>query len=51
MSEALPTAGSAFTLPNQDLVVEAVRFTKSFQRLLTRSADSSLSYDLSLIHI
>jgi DNA-binding MarR family transcriptional regulator len=45
MSEVLPTAGSAFTLPNQDLVVEAVRFTKSFQRLLTRSADSSLSYD------
>jgi DNA-binding MarR family transcriptional regulator len=45
MSDALPTAGSAFTLPNQDLVEEAVRFTKSFQRLLTRGAGSSLSYD------
>jgi DNA-binding MarR family transcriptional regulator len=45
MSDALPTAGSAFTLPNQNLVEEAVRFTKSFQRLLTRGAGSSLSYD------
>jgi DNA-binding MarR family transcriptional regulator len=45
VSDALPTAGSEFTLPNQDLVAEAVRFTKSFQRLLARSADSSLSYD------
>jgi DNA-binding MarR family transcriptional regulator len=26
-------------------VEEAVRFTRSFQRLLTRSADNSLSYD------
>jgi DNA-binding MarR family transcriptional regulator len=45
MSEALPTAGSAITLPNQDLVAEAVRFTRSFQRLLARGAGSSLSYD------
>jgi DNA-binding MarR family transcriptional regulator len=45
MSEALPTAGSAITLPNQDLVAEAVRFTRSFQRLLARGAGSSPSYD------
>jgi DNA-binding MarR family transcriptional regulator len=45
MTEVLPTAGAAFTLPNQDLVAEAVRFAKSFQRLLARSPDSSLSYD------
>jgi DNA-binding MarR family transcriptional regulator len=45
MAEVLPTAASAFTLPNQDLVAEAVRFAKSFQRLLARSPDSSLSYD------
>jgi DNA-binding MarR family transcriptional regulator len=45
MAEVLPTASSAFTLPNQDLVAEAVRFAKSFQRLLARSPDSSLSYD------
>jgi DNA-binding MarR family transcriptional regulator len=45
MAEVLTTAGSAFTLPNQDLVAEAVRFAKSFQRLLARSPDSSLSYD------
>jgi DNA-binding MarR family transcriptional regulator len=45
MAELLPTPGAAFTLPNQDLVAEAVRFAKSFQRLLARSPDSSLSYD------
>ena len=45
VSEGLPSAGATFSLPNQDLVSEAVRFTRSFQRMLTRSADNSLSYD------
>jgi DNA-binding MarR family transcriptional regulator len=45
LSDALQTAGSAVTLPNEDLVAEAVRFTRSFQRLLTRGGGSSLSYD------
>lgn len=40
-----PDPGSAVTLPNEDLVAEAVRFTRSFQRLLTRGGGSSLSYD------
>jgi DNA-binding MarR family transcriptional regulator len=45
MTEAAPQIEGLGQLPNEELVAEAVRFTKAFQRSLARRTDGSLTYD------
>jgi DNA-binding MarR family transcriptional regulator len=45
MTEAGGVLDGLGQLPNQELVADAVRFTKAFQRSLGRRPDGSLSYE------